>query len=33
MRRDLLPVGAGVDLSGMPAEYGIKEMIESGQRQ
>lgn len=32
MRRSLLPVGAGIDLSGMPDEYGIKEMIESGQR-
>lgn len=30
MRRSLLPVGAGVDLSGMPDEYGIKDIINSG---
>lgn len=30
MKRSLLPVGAGVDLSGMPDEYGIKDIINSG---
>lgn len=30
MRRSLLPVGEGIDLSGMPDEYGIKDIINSG---
>jgi hypothetical protein len=30
MKRSLLPVGAGVDTSGLPAEYGIQDIINSG---
>ena len=30
MKRSLLPVGMGVDISGLPDEYGAKDVIESG---
>jgi hypothetical protein len=32
IRRDLLPMGMGIDLSGMPPEYGIQNIIDNGQR-
>ena len=32
MLRSSLPVGNGIDLSGMPPEYGIQNIIDNGQR-
>ena len=32
MRKSMLPVGAGQDLSGLPAEYGTQAIIDNGNR-